>query len=232
MTSYEPGFLLANMRKVSYKTIIVSKTPVTVPVSFTETAIYTTVQKTIKTALAQPPVTIPYLTTKEITKVITETLVQSPSPYPLVTYTKVQVITEQLPPIKIYKTQPAVTLSGETKEYTETVTEKKSLTWTTIYPTIGTKTSTYTYASPSPESTTTYRTTKTSVGTSYPPYPASSSSTLTSASEAPTTRPGTGTVVPPKPTTSPSTFPGAAPATNARAGFAAIVGMVVFLILA
>lgn len=218
------------MRKVSYKTITVSETPVTVPVSFTETVTYTKVKKIIKTAPPQPPVTIPYVTTEEITKVVTETLVQTPSPYPPVTYTKVQVITEQLPPIKIYKTQPAVTLPGETKEYTETVTENKGHgTWTTIYPPVGTTTTTYTYPSPIPESTTTSSRKTTSLGTIYtPPAPSSS----TSASQAPTSRPGTGTVFPPKPTASPSTFPGSAPATNAPAGVAAIVGMVVFLVLA
>lgn len=92
------------MRKVSYNTITFSETPVTVPVSFTETVTYTTLKETIKTAPPQPPVTIPYVTTEEITKVITETLVQTPSSYPPVTYTKLQVINEQLPPIKIYKT--------------------------------------------------------------------------------------------------------------------------------
>lgn len=218
------------MRKVSYKTITISETPVTVPVSFTETVTYTEVKKIIKSSPPQPPVTIPYVTTEEITKVITETVVQTPSPYPPVTYTKVQVITEQLPPIKIYKTQSAVTLPGETKEYTETVTENEGHgTWTTIYPPVGAKTTTYTYPSPPPESTIKYTQKTTSVGIIYTP-PAQSSPT--SASEAPTTRPGTGTVFPPKPTFSPSTFPGSAPATNAPAGVAAIVGMVVFLVLA
>lgn len=163
--------------------------------------------------------TIPYVTTEEITKVITETLIQTQSPSPPVTYTKVQVITDQLPPIKIYKTQPAVTLPGETKEYT-------------IYPPVGTKTRTY--PSLSPESTTTYTSKSTSVGTNYT-HPTPSSSSSTSVSEAPTTRlPGTGTVFPPKPTYSPSIFvPGsAAPATKAPAGVAVIVGMVVFLVLA
>lgn len=203
------------------------------PVSFTETVTYTKVKKIIKTPPPQPPVTIPYVTTEEITKVVTETLVQTPSPYPPVTYTKVKVITEQLPPIKIYKTQPAVTLPGETKEYTETVTEKKGHgTWTTIYPPVGTTTTTYTYPSHPPESTTTYTRETTSLGTSYyPPEPSSS----TSASQAPTSQPppGTGTGYPPKPTTtSLITFPGSAPATNAPAGVAAVVGMVVFLVLA
>lgn len=217
------------MRKVYYKTITISETPVTVPVSFTETVTYTKVKKIIKTPPPQPPVTIPYVTTEEITKVITETVVQTPSPYPPVTYTKVKIITEQLPPIKIYKTEPAVTLPGETKEYTETVTEKKGHgTWTTIYPPAGTTTPPYTHPSPPPEPTTTY-TRKTSVGTTYiHPVPSS----LTSASEAPTSRTGTGTVFPPKPTYSPSTFPGSAPAANTPAGVAAIVGMVVFLVLA
>lgn len=202
---------MANMRKVSYKTITVSETPVTVPVSFTETVTYTEVKKIIKTAPPQPPVTIPSFTTEEIIKVITETLIQTQSPYPPVTYTKLQVITEQLPPVKIYKTQPAVTLPGETKEYTETVTEKNGHgTFTTIYPPVGTTTHIYT------------------------PYPTPSSSSSTSISQAPTTRPGTGTgtVVPPKPTSSLITFPGAAPAANAPAGAAAIVGIVVFLVLA
>lgn len=219
------------MRKVSYKTITVSETPVTVPVSFTETVTYTEVKKIIKTPPPQPPVTVPSVTTEEITKVITETLIQTQPPYPPVTYTNVQVITEQLPPIKIYKTQPAVTLPGETKEYTETITEKKGHgTWTTIYPPVATTTSIYTPPLPSPESTTTH-TPKTSVGTHYT-HPTPSSSPSTSISEAPTTRHGTGTVFPPKPTSSPSTFPGAAPAANAPAGVVAIVGMVAFLILA
>lgn len=231
------------MRKVSYKTITVSETPVTVPVSFTETVTYTKLKETIKTAPPQPPVTIPYVTTEEITKVITETVVQTPSPYPPVTYTKVQVITEQLPPIKIYKTQPAVTLPGETKEYTETVTEKKGYgTWTTIYPPVGTTTSTYTYPSLPPEypttyipkpPTTTYTQKPTSSGTSYI-HPTPSYSSSTTVSEAPTTRSvsGTGAVYPPKPTSSLPTFPGAAPATNAQPGVAAIIGMIVFLVLA
>lgn len=222
------------MRKVSYKTITVSETPVTVPVSFTETVTYTTVKKIIKTAPPQPPVTIPYVTTEEITKVVTETLVKTPSPYPPVTYTKVQVITEKLPPIKIYKTQPAVTLPGETKEYTETVTEKKDHgTWSAIYPPVDTTTTTYTHPYPLPDSTTTYTRTTKSLGTIYPPHPAPSSPT--SATQAPTSRPppGTGTVFPIKPTTTlPPTFPGSAPAANAPAGVAAIVGMVVFLVLA
>lgn len=218
------------MRKVSYKTITVSETPVTVPVSFTETTTYTKVKKIIQTAPPPPPVTIPYVTTEEITKVVTETLVQTPSPYPPVTYTKVQVITEQLPPIKIYKTEPAVTLPGETKKYTETVTENEGHgTYTTIYPPVGTTTTTYIYPSPSPEPTTTYTRKPTSLGTVYiPPAPSSP----TSATQAPTSLPpGTGTGYPPKPTSSLPTFPGSAPATNAPAGVAAIVGMVVFLVL-
>ena len=234
--------LLANMRKVSYKTITVSETPVTVPVSFTETVTYTKLKEIIKTAPPQPPVTIPYVTTEEITKVITETLVQTPSPYPPVTYTKVKVITEQLPPIKIYKTQPAVTLPGETKEYTETVTEKKGYgTPTTIYPPVGTTISTYTYPSLTPEypttytpkpPTTTYTQKPTSLETSYI-HPTPSSSSSTTVTEAPTRSvTATGTVFPPEPTSSLLEFPGAAPATNAQTGVAAIIGMVVFLVLA